>query len=150
MTKVMDRTTSIAIALASGFPENAADSGIPTYGVYVVYNNSRYLLSVHRDPNVQIPMNPYYYVAVDISVYDSDGDLLTDATDVYLSAISDAVWDSAKAIAKGAGAIGTGVIEGGESLLTVMKFLGPLLVIGAAAWFMANFTGGYKGIVRGR
>jgi hypothetical protein len=74
---------------------NPAESEIPTYGIYVVYANHRYVLTSRQGT----------YIAFDISVYGDSGMLLTDTTDVYIDALISAGKESLDDLKK----IGVGV-----------------------------------------
>ncbi len=63
---------ALAIASSVNFPSDFATSGM-----YVVYQDKRYLLTIRNGK----------YIAWDISVYADNGNLVTGAFDVYLEAL---------------------------------------------------------------
>lgn len=69
---------ALAIAASLDYPE------LPSYGTYVIYDNRRFLLAMRNGK----------YVAFDISVFSTDGTLITDATDVYLTALKEGFRES--------------------------------------------------------
>lgn len=67
------------VASAAGYP-----STLPPSGVYVEADNKRYLLALRNG----------VYIAWDISVYSSDGTLLSGPSDVWLNAAGELVTES--------------------------------------------------------
>lgn len=98
-----------AIAVSAGFPVDARRADIPSWGVFIVYRNARYLVK---------PENGVYK-AVDVSVYAEDGTLLTDAMDVYLNDIKAGLIESAQVVGIGLG--GLLVLIGGLYVLLLIK-----------------------------
>lgn len=119
---------ALAIALSAGFPPDARQASIPSYGVYIVYNNARYLVK---------PENGLYK-AVDISVYAEDGTLLTDATDVYLNALKQGALESAQAILAGIQQAGGAVLSGAGGALDLAANLKWILIGGLALFIIVN------------
>lgn len=56
---------------------NPLEADIPTWGINVVYQNHRYLLTMKEGK----------YIAFDVSVYGITGMLLTDSTDIWLDVL---------------------------------------------------------------
>lgn len=108
--KVLSYSEALTLALANGYPANALESGIPSYGVELTYGGRRYQLYASQNKGI--------YFAADISVFADDGTLLTDTADVYLNAAGELVTETASTL----GNIGIGAaIIGGIFLLLMLK-----------------------------
>lgn len=113
-----------AAAQSAGYPADALRASIPSSGVFVVYNNARYRIDVRNGK----------YLAQNISVYDSDGSLLTDTFDVYVNAVIDGFLDSARASLELLGKVG----EGATGALDLIANLKWLLIGGAILYIIAD------------
>jgi hypothetical protein len=123
--RVLDDVTAQALAMSVGLSSDASQSGIASYGKYVVYQNSRYRIDV-RDGK---------YLASDISVYADDGTLVTDPYDVYVNAIDSALMNSAQAILGGVEKAGTAVLGGLE---WISSNIGLILIAGIGLFIYLN------------
>ncbi|MCK9570724.1 hypothetical protein M0R72_17375 [Candidatus Pacearchaeota archaeon] len=126
-TKVSDQLAAqIALTVSSDALQHALN--IPTYGLYVVYNNHRYLLMI-RDNK---------YQAWDISVYNADGEVYSDTYDVWFDFLADLPGTLIESTLEGSSDIGS-MLPQAE---TVVKWL-PWVLWGSAGLiaYFAFFKG---------